>query len=257
LKFTTPLTKDGFAIQHVLAGANPGSTTTYMAPSTVKIDTAVGDDGVTQTLELYASPSRPGFCNHVGRMVIVKGSSGKMPALMKQFTYPIPKWLNHVMAAAFLNQDGLFLHHQERTLAKTGEYTSSLHGDAEPQHYTKAVLPVGMDKGVLNYRNWLRLLAGGRIPYKFDPQMPEADNEIVFDQWNGHTKHCQYCLTALANLKKARLATFFVSTCLAVLRPAGNVFNLVSVLATAGLGLGLNKLIGLFYRFEFSHAHND
>lgn len=162
MKFTTPLTKDGFAIKYVRGSdAGADATTTYMAPSTVKIDTAVGEDGVTQTLELYASPSRPGFCNHVGRMVIVKGSNGKMPPLLRQFTLPMPKWLNHVLAAAFLNQDGLFLHHQERTLAKTGAYSSLLHGeDAEPQHYTKAVLPVGMDKGVLNYRNWLRVLAG-------------------------------------------------------------------------------------------------
>jgi hypothetical protein len=106
VKFTTGLTKNGFAIQHVRAGAKPGATTTYMAPSTVKIDTAVGEDGTTQTLELYASPSRPGFCNHVGRMVIVKGSNGKMPALLKRFTYPRQR-LNHVLAA-FLNQDGRF-----------------------------------------------------------------------------------------------------------------------------------------------------
>jgi hypothetical protein len=253
------LNKDGFAIRSKsTSGDGPSAITTYMAPSTVKIDTGVGQDGAMQTLELYASPSRPGFCNHVGRMVIVKGSSGKMPALLKQFTLPMPKWLNHVLAAAFLNQDALFLHHQERTLAKTGAYSSLLHGDdAEPQHYSKAVLPIAVDKGVLNYRNWLRLLAGGRIPYKYDPQMPDADNEIVFDQWNGHTKHCHICQTALANLKKARLAAFFVATCLAVLRPSGKVLNLFSVLTSAGTGLALNKLIALFYRFEFSHGHND
>jgi hypothetical protein len=255
VEFTTALTKDGFAIRN--KSASRDAITTYMAPSTVKIDMAVGQDGVMQTLELYASPSRPGFCNHVGRMVIVKGSSGKMPPFLKQFTLPMPKWLNHVLAAAFLNQDALFLHHQERTLAKTGAYSSLLHGDAEPQHYTKAVLPIAVDKGVLNYRNWLRVLAGGRIPYKYDPQMPGADNELAFDQWNGHTKHCHICQSALANLKKARLAAFSVATCLAVIRPSVKVLNLFSVLVSAGMGLALNKLIVLFYRFEFSHGHND
>jgi hypothetical protein len=220
----------------------------------VQINTAVSEDGVRQTLELYASPSRPGFCNHAGRMVIVKGSTGKRPALLKQFAIPMPKWLNHVLASAFLNQDALFLHHQERTMVKTGTYSSLLHGDdAEPQHYTKAVLPIAIDKGVLNYRNWLRVLAGGRIPYMYNQQMPEADNEIVFDQWKSHTKHCHICRTALANLKKVRLAAFLVATCFAVVRPAGKVLNLVSVLFTAGMGLGLNTLIGMFYRYEFSH----
>jgi hypothetical protein len=143
-------------------------------------------------------------------------------------------------------------------LAKTGAYSSLLHGDAaEPQQYTKVVLPIEIDMGVLNYRNWLQLLAGGRIPYKYDPQMPDADSEVVFDQWNGHTKHCHICQTALGNLKKARLAAFFVATCLAVLRPAGKVLNLFSVLASVGMGLALNKLIDMFYRFECSHGHND
>jgi hypothetical protein len=255
VEFTTALTKDGFAIRN--KSASRDAITTYMAPCTVKVDTAVGQDGALQTVELYASPSRPGFCNHIGRMVIVKGSSGKMPALYKKSTLPIPKWLNHVLAAAILNQDALFLHHQERTLAKTGAYSSLLHGDAEPQHYTKAVLPIAVDKGVLNYRNWLRVLAGGRIPYKYDPQMPDADNELAFDQWNGHTKHCHICQTTLANLKKARLAAFFVATCLTVLRPSGKILNLFSVLVSAGMGLALNKLIALFYRLEVSHGHND
>lgn len=190
-------------------------------------------------------------------MVIVKEKDGKMPSFLAMFTAPVPKWLNHVMAASFLNQDGLFLHQQERTLAKTGAYSSLVNGDDKPTNYNDAVLPIDIDKGVLNYRNWLRLLAGGRIPYKYGPLMPDADNEIVFDQWNGHTKYCQICQTALANLKKVRFAAFFTATCLAVLRPAGNALNLVSVLATAGIGLALNKLIGMFYRYEFSHAHND
>jgi hypothetical protein len=260
INITTSLTKDGFAFLNYRPSGDDetSASTTYTAPSTVQIDTGVGDDGAQQTLELYASPSRPGFCNHVGRMVIVKDSNGKMPAFLRTFTLPVPKWLSHVLAASFLNQDGLFLHHQERTLAKTGAYTSLLHGDDDvPQNYNKAVLPIEADKGVLNYRNWLRLLAGGRIPYKYDPAMPAADNEVVFDQWNGHTKYCHICQTALANLKKVRLAAFFTATCLVVLRPGGKVLNLIGVLVTAGLGLGLNKLIGLFYRFEFSHGHND
>jgi hypothetical protein len=155
IELTTALTKDGFAIQNYRPFRDgPCDITQYMAPSTVKIDMNVGQDGVTQTLELYASPSRPGFCIHVGRMVIVKGSDGKMPGFLKLFTLPMPKWLNHVLAASFLNQDALFLHHQERMLAKTGAHSSLLHGDdAEPQQYTKAVLPLEFDVGVLNYRN--------------------------------------------------------------------------------------------------------
>lgn len=260
VNFSTKLTKDGFAIDVINPSTTESqipSTTAFKAPALVQIDTHA-DEETKQTLELYVSPSRPGFCNHIGRMVILKPKSGKMPPLLRQFTLPLPKWLNHVMAAAFLNQDGLFLHHQERTLDKTGMYSSALGPEQEPLHYTKAVLPVNPDKGVLNFRNWLRLIAGGRIPYKYNPPMPPADNEVVFNQWEGHTKYCKICQTALANLKKARFASFFASACLAVLRPTqSKIFQLTSVFLSAGIGLVLNKLIGMFYRYEFSHAHND
>lgn len=253
------LTKDGFSISVKRPGADSPSVTTFKAPSLVAIDAFVGDNGAKQTLELYVSPSRPGFSNHVGRMVITKGKNGEMPKLLRQFTLPMPKWLNHIMASAFLNQDGLFLHHQERTMAHTGQYKSVLEDGEEPYHYTKAVYPVNSDKGVLNYRNWLRQLAGGRIPYKNNPTMPAASNDVVFDVWNSHTKYCRYCQDALRRFKKARLASFFAAACLAVVRPAklGVAGNLASTLGLAGLGLALNRLIGLFYRYEYSHAHND
>mmetsp|Transcript_24265 Transcript_24265/g.34184 ORF Transcript_24265/g.34184 Transcript_24265/m.34184 type:complete len:264 (+) Transcript_24265:1703-2494(+) len=257
----TQLTKDGFRVK-VTGPMNPNpSYTEFKAPCLVITGGEIGNDGSKQLLELYASPSRPGFCNHMGRMVIQKSKDGKIQGALKQFTLPLPKWLNHVMAASFLNQDGLFLHHQERTLSKTGQYAShaaGLNDDNEPMNYNNAVLPINADKGVINFRNWLRILAGGSIPYKNNPSMPPADNDVVFDQWNGHTKHCQYCLAALKNLRKARFASFFVSACIAVLRPAKmKLVNLAATFVTAGLGLLLGKLIGLFYKFEFSHAHDD
>jgi hypothetical protein len=86
--------------------------------------------------------------NHIGRIVICKDKSGTMPKLLRQFTAPIPKWLNHVFASFFLNQDALFLHNQERYLAKTGKYASyKTSEDDSADHYTKAVLPIETDKG--------------------------------------------------------------------------------------------------------------
>jgi len=253
-----PLTESGFAVEAEIAAAKYPAVTTFQAPSTVSIETTIDSDGSTQNLELYCSPSTPGFCNHIGRQVIIKPRDGKMPPLLKQFTLPLPKWMLHLMSSAFLNQDALFLHHQERYLAKTGLNSSLLRDDkAPPLHYSKAVLPVNSDFGVINFRNWMRQLAGGRIPYKFNPSMPEASNEIVFDVWNGHTKYCKYCRTALTRLKKARFAFFSIATVLGVLRPSNRFSNLVGVFLSAGIGLLLNKLIGMFYRYEFSHPHND
>jgi len=252
------LTKDGFSIE-VTSPMNPKpSTTTFLAPSLVAIDAGVGDTGARQTLELYVSPSSPGFCNHVGRMVIRKGTDGSMPKLLRQFTLPMPKWLNHVLASAFLNQDALFLHHQERSLAQSGQYKSVLTDGESPYHYTKAVYPLNSDKGVIQFRNWIRQLAGGAVPYKNNRTlMPAASNEVVFDVWDAHTRHCRYCQVALRRLKRVRFVSFLVAAVLGVVRPLGRSGSLVATLGAAGTGLVLHRLIGMFYRYEFSHAHND
>ena len=89
--------------------------------------------------------------------------------------------------------------------------------------------------------------------------MPPADNEVVFDVWNAHTKHCKYCLTALRRLKKVRaLLTFLASVLIAAIRPKvlGVVGSTLGALGLSALGLGLSKLIKMFYRYKFSHADN-
>jgi hypothetical protein len=191
--------------------------------------------------------------------VIFKDKNGKTPQLLRMFTMPMPLWLNHVMTSLFLNQDALFLHHQERHLSKSGAYTSVKNDPSfSADHYDKAVLRVETDVGVINFRNWLRLLAGGRIPYKYSPAMPEANNDMVFDVWNAHTKYCRVCQRALKNIKRARFASFVAAACLAVLRPMpSKALNLAGALTTAVVGFALNKFSRMFYRYEFSHAHND
>jgi hypothetical protein len=115
------------------------------------------------------------------------------------------------------------------------------------------------DLGVITFRNWIRVLAGGRIPYRNQQtNMPSASNDIVFDVWNAHTKYCKYCQDALQRLKVFRFVSYFAAATLAITRPFNHVIGtLISTFTFAGIGLLLNKLIGMFYRYEFSHAHND
>ena len=261
---TKPVTKDGFEIsvmQNPKEGGAvpPTSTTEFVAPSLVKIEAPAGE-GAVSILELYSSPSRPGFCNHVGRQVVIKGANGEVPALLKVFLLPMPKWLNHVLAGLFLNQDALFLHAQERKMHETKQYTTLLSSaDEEPYHYTKAVLPMTADKGVVNFRNWIRNKAGGRIPYQYNPSMPSVDNEVVFDIYNSHTQHCFVCMNALKNLRKARLFSYLAAAFVGVLRPArlGAVGNVLITALLGSIGIGINKLIGAMHRLEYSHAEND
>jgi phenylpropionate dioxygenase-like ring-hydroxylating dioxygenase large terminal subunit len=250
-----PLTKEGFSIATETPASSSG-TTSFTAPSQVLIKSPFGKEGAAQYLELYSSPSRPGFCNHVGRIVVIKDKSNQMPKLLKQFTLPLPTWLNHILASAFLHQDALFLHGQERSLAHYGEYRSSSPGTNDS--YAKATMLCSVDKGVLKFRTWMKEFAGGHIPFKGDPSMPATDNEVVFDTWNSHVKHCKYCLDALKNLKRMRAVSFMASALLAAVRPEklGVVGSTLGALALSGLGYLLNKFIGMFYRYEFSHAEN-
>lgn len=209
-----PLTKDGFSIGVSNNLATSESTTSFTAPSQVLIEAPFGEDGGAQYLELYSSPSRPGFSNHVGRMVIIKDKSLVMPKLLRAFTLPLPTWMNHIMASAFLHQDALFLHGQERSLTNTGQYKTSVPAN---DSYAAAVMPCSADKGVMTFRNWMQRFAGGFIPFKGDLTMPAANNDVVFDVWNSHTKHCKYCLTALKRLKVARTLAFLTSALVATI----------------------------------------
>lgn len=253
------LTKDGFEIK--IQSSN--STTEFVAPALVKID---GDPSTArQCLELYASPSRPGFCNHVGRLNIVKNKDGSLPTAFKMFTQPIPIWANHLLAAKFLNQDALFLHAQERNFhAPGGKYKTSLSSDedglaalAENEDYKKLVYtPTDADIGVILFRDWLKKKAGGMIPFRGERTMPPKDNEVVFDQWNSHTKHCKYCLDAYHNTRKIRLATAIMAIGCGIWRP-GRFATAASVSLFGGASYLSHKIIKAFHRQEFSHAEND
>ena len=257
LKISTvkPLTETGFSIGTSNGTTDSQGTTTFNAPAQVLIKAPFGEDGARQYLELYSSPSRPGFSNHVGRMVIVKDQTKEMPKLLKQFTLPLPTWVNHIVASTFLHQDALFLHGQERSLAHFGMYRTAQPGN---DSYANAVLPCSADKGVMLFRDWMSRFANGFIPFKGDTTMPPANNEVVFDVWNSHTKNCKYCLTALRRLKRVRAMAFLASAMVAAIRPKvlGVVGSTMSALGFSGLGFVLSKLIKMFYRYEFSHADN-
>lgn len=155
-EYNNRLSKDGFDIGLRFDGGPP-SICTFQAPVLVTKKGSTGEEGSFQMLELYSSPSRPGFCNHVGRMPIVKPPSGEMPKALRLFIRPMPKWLNHVLAAMFLNQDGVFLHYQERNLAKSGAYVSYKDsGDESQKDFVRQMLPTENDRGVINYRTLLR-----------------------------------------------------------------------------------------------------
>lgn len=237
-------------------------------------------DGGQLILALYASPSRPGWCRHIGCQVLVKNEVGKKPEGVGFFALPMPAWLGHVLSSLFLHQDAVFLHHQEKILAKRGK------GKWLDRVYT----PNPQDKMVIAFRQWLEKRAGGGIPWSSEcsPALPpaEPDKQKLFDVWTTHTKDCRVCQNALKNINRLSVLAYVaavVCLCLGVIVDARAVAIKVAV-ANVGQtatslftiippaefwwALGgtiifvmveylLKKFSRLFYIFEFEHAHND
>ena len=262
-KTKEPMTKSGFVLNQVGKDDEVFSRVEFKAPCLVVLDQKVNEDGARQMLELYVSPSRPGFSNHLGRIVLVKDKKGKVPSFLKQFTIPLPVWLNHLLAGTFLNQDALFLHAQERNIHRDTNYKTSLDlndietADRNRLYKELIYTPTSSDKGVIMFRDWLRLKAGGKIPFRGYQGMPPVDNEVVFDQWHSHTTKCQYCMGAYQKARKIRGSTAALAIVLSACRPGGAVTTSLSVGLLSGISFASHKIMKALHRMEFSHAEND
>lgn len=253
----------------------------FQPPCLMKISTTFTDEG-QNILILYATPTRPGWCRHIGCQLLVRNRVGKMPKGLAFFALPMPVWAGHVLASLFLHQDLVFLHHQERILAKR------LHEpvQAEPDRWLNAVYtPNPQDKMVIAFRQWLTHRAGGGIPWAGHSLLPttELDQRQLFDVWGTHTQHCHVCQKGLKRIERLTLVLFgaaivcfglgilldaraiAIQTALnpntasvPLLTPPGSGFWLAVIMAIllATAGYFLKKFSRLFYIYEFHHARN-
>lgn len=235
------------------------SVDTFRPPSLLQITSTYADGG-KMILALYATPSRPGYTNHIGCQILVRNEAGKMPAGLGAFAWPLPTWLLHVTASLFLHQDAVFLHHQEKILAKGALGRPAYEAQPDGGAYLQAVFtPTEADKGIVLFRAWLRKHAGGGVPWVGSSALPERshDGGRLFDVYESHTKNCRYCLDALANVRRAKVGAFVAAALLVLAR--GSLGVAASALLAGGaalVGVALGKLQALFYKFEFSHAAN-
>jgi len=238
------------------------------------------EDGGTLILALYASPTRPGWCRHIGCQVFVKNEAGKTPPGVGFFGLPMPTWLGHVLASLFLHQDAVFLHYQEKTIAKRGK-----------NRWLDAVYtPNPQDKMVIAFRQWLEKRAGGGIPWdsECNSELPSAepDKQKLFDVWATHTQHCQVCQDALKTINRLSVLAYVAAVVcfglgvmvdaravaikvaavpleqtarsfLTVVPPTGFWLALGNAILLTIVGYLLKKFSRLFYVYEFEHSHND
>ncbi len=236
-------------------GAGAVSFHDFKPPSLVHISMEYPDDGGKFVLALMASPTKPGWVRHIGCQVLVEGKNGKLPPGLGFFALPMPVWLSHVLASVFLHQDMVFLHHQEKILARRGYENQA---GATGEYVGNVFTPTPQDKGVIAFRKWLQYSAGGGVPWApGSPPLPprEMNKALLFDVYNTHTKNCAVCMEALKNLKLARNGLFAAGfVCIGISHgPAAVALGAVFT----GAGLLVNQLIGLFYKYEFEHAFND
>ncbi|MUG93425.1 Rieske 2Fe-2S domain-containing protein [Scytonema sp. UIC 10036] len=234
-------------------------------------------DGGKLILALYATPTRPGWCRHIGCQVLVKNDAGQKPKGLGIFGLPMPIWLGHVLSSLFLHQDLVFLHYQQKIL-----------GRRKDKWLNAVYTPNPQDKMVITFRQWLETRAGGGVPWVSEDglALEEADKQKLFDVWTTHTQHCKVCQDALKNFNRLSvLAYIAAAVCLLVgvivdaraiavkaaianfqqtsgsilttIPPAAFWWAIGGAILFAIVGYQIKRFSRLFYIYEFEHARND
>jgi len=260
LEIVRPLsTQGGFQMKVVTDNgeAEPGLVE-FRPPCLVEIRQPL-DNGSQLILCLYAVPTVPGYCRHIGCQVLVPNEAGEVPAgLAKMFALPLPHFLNATLGNLFLHQDMVFLHHQEKILAARG-YEAK--GGSTDDYLQNVYTPTEQDKGILTFRAWLRKRAGGGVPWPKGTRTelpPRLRTKELFDNYHTHVASCYKCLSALKNLRAWRFVSLAAAAVSVLLRTElGLVWAATGAAVFSGVGFALHKMIGLMMSYEFSHQNND
>jgi len=269
-------TQEGFAFGVVTLSSTVSSAShDFQPPCLMKISSTFPDGGQL-VLVLYATPTRPGWCRHIGCQILIKNEAGKTPPGLGFFALPMPQWLGHILASLFLHQDLVFLHYQERTLGRL----------SRDRWLDEVYTPNPQDKMVITFRQWLEYRAGGGVAWdeSCDPTLPPAehDKDKLFDVWSTHTQHCSYCQAALKRIDQCAAIAIVAAMGLLVaglmvdaramaahvamdptaasvwVAPPLAFWGLMGGAGVMAIAVGLlRKFRQLFYVYRFEHANNN
>jgi len=242
---------------------NP-STDDFRPPVLNKITSNLGN-GAKFVLALYATPTRPGFCRHIGTQILIKGADNKAPPGLGFYALPLPLWLLHPLASLFLHQDMVFLHHQERILYQTsqyafGDFQGVFNLTSSPKAYSsKYFMPNQHDKMISSFRQWIHNKAGGgpkwgqaALSKGLPGRLPE---DQLFDVYESHSKNCVICQNAIKNFKLLKAAAVVLSVLSAVTIKGWKGILTSSIFA--GLSVLIHKFTKLYFKFSFHHQDNN
>jgi phenylpropionate dioxygenase-like ring-hydroxylating dioxygenase large terminal subunit len=163
--------------------------TRFTAPNLMWHDLTSKQFGRTLTV-VYAVPIRKGECRLIARFPFK--FSSPWPGRFIRLT---PRWYSHIGQNAILEDDQIFLHHQERELEAAGG----------SNRLSKAFyLPTKADLFVSQFHQWLKDYQADPFPGQKLPAAARTKTELL-DRYHSHTMHCASCRGALTNLKRIRL----------------------------------------------------
>lgn len=214
----------------------------------------------TLVIATYLVPTRPGWVRPLANVLLDRekklGNTIAERALSIFVSGATPDWFGHIASSVVLHQDAGLLYKQYRNLRERGYNNPSLPAESAVRYEKLVFCPNGVDKGVLAFRQWLRMYAGGGIPWACEDVLPPRGTEDIFDMWNAHTKHCQYCQTAYRNLEIVKYVSLALSA-IAFLGLPSSIPEPAISFAFLLIAGALQKFNELFVRYEYSHADND
>ena len=183
-------------------GALGTQYTKFVAPCLMWHDLTSKQFGRTLTV-VYATPMRRGECRLFARFPFKFASP-----IPRFFIGLSPKWYTHISNNNILEDDQIFLHHQERYLERLGG--SDNYGKAFYLH-TKA------DLYVSELRKWVNLYNAD--PFSEESFSPPLPKEQLLDRYHSHTKNCASCRGALANVQKLKTVSGIIAVIALALSP--------------------------------------
>ncbi len=216
--------------------------TTFFAPAMMYHDLTSQQFGRTLTV-VYGTPISKGKCRLFARFPFK--FSSKIPKFFIKLT---PRWYSHIGQNGVLEDDQIFLHHQERYLEQKG---GSL-------NVSKAFyLPTKADLFVFQLHSWINQYQARLFPEQ--TLSAALSSATLLDRYHSHTKHCRSCRTALKNIQRLKIgiaiATSVIWSAIVLLLlifDDPSLWSMILLSITVPLGviswLALNRLEKQFYQ---------
>jgi phenylpropionate dioxygenase-like ring-hydroxylating dioxygenase large terminal subunit len=231
-------------------GALGRQDTQFIAPNFMWHDLTSKQFGRTLTV-VYATPIRKGQCRLFARFPFK--FSSKLPKFFISIT---PRWYSHISQNKILEDDQIFLHHQERYLTQSG-------GSAD---FARAFyLPTAADRYVTQLHQWLNQFEANPFPQDALPPSPPTRAQLL-DRYQSHTIHCASCRRALKNIQRLKVGAgigaaigWSIMPILMVVQGSLGGAIVLSLLALAFFGswFALGRLERKFYEGQMTPPRNQ